>query len=346
MDTTKPSSTASSKPAARGCLDQKRTTSPRSGSTSTSTACPATRCGRSCLGLGAMGHRHRQLWLQLRRPGRVHQRARSRRRLQRQPLPRPEGQAVRSARRHASPASPRAQAYARIDLAPRRSIVLDINFANPTKDDFFSARIGCQLYQPVVGLDLAALHNKPDRRPASCGRELAARVVVQRPQAGDTSEKPKPPPQLVRRTKGRLTMKTRTLGQSLEVSAIGLGCMGLSPASRRPRPRARSIALIRAAVERGVTFFDTAEVYGPFDERGARRRGARADPRPGRDRHQVRLRALDAAQSTRDRQPARDDPRASRTRCGGCGPTRSTCSTSTASTRTSRSRTSPARSRS
>ncbi|HEU4331639.1 MAG TPA: aldo/keto reductase [Lapillicoccus sp.] len=59
-------------------------------------------------------------------------------------------------------------------------------------------------------------------------------------------------------------MKKRTLGQGLEVSALGLGCMGMSQ-SYGPLPdRAESVALIRDAVERGVTFFDTAEVYGPF----------------------------------------------------------------------------------
>jgi ABC-type transport system substrate-binding protein len=51
----------------------------------------------------------------------------------------------------------RAQAYARIDLALTRDTVPKINFANPVAQDFFSARIGCQLYQPVVGVDLAAL---------------------------------------------------------------------------------------------------------------------------------------------------------------------------------------------
>jgi aryl-alcohol dehydrogenase-like predicted oxidoreductase len=60
-------------------------------------------------------------------------------------------------------------------------------------------------------------------------------------------------------------MKNRTLGTSgLEVSAIGLGCMGLSHAYGQPVDRQSGIALIRAAVERGVTFFDTAEVYGPY----------------------------------------------------------------------------------
>jgi len=60
-------------------------------------------------------------------------------------------------------------------------------------------------------------------------------------------------------------MQKRTLGKSnLEVSALGLGCMGLSFAYGPPVDKQAGIALIRAAVERGVTFFDTAEVYGPF----------------------------------------------------------------------------------
>jgi aryl-alcohol dehydrogenase-like predicted oxidoreductase len=60
-------------------------------------------------------------------------------------------------------------------------------------------------------------------------------------------------------------MQTRKLGDSgLEVSAVGLGCMGMNY-HRGPAPdRKKMIALIRAAVERGVAFFDTAEVYGPF----------------------------------------------------------------------------------
>ena len=60
-------------------------------------------------------------------------------------------------------------------------------------------------------------------------------------------------------------MQTRKLGKSgLEVSAIGLGCMGMSFGYGPPKEREEMIALLRAAVERGVTFFDTAEVYGPF----------------------------------------------------------------------------------
>jgi len=60
-------------------------------------------------------------------------------------------------------------------------------------------------------------------------------------------------------------MKTRTLGRSgLEVSEIGLGCMGLSHGYGPATDRVAAIALIRTAVERGVTLFDTAEIYGPF----------------------------------------------------------------------------------
>jgi aryl-alcohol dehydrogenase-like predicted oxidoreductase len=60
-------------------------------------------------------------------------------------------------------------------------------------------------------------------------------------------------------------MQKRQLGRSgLEVSAIGLGCMGLSTAYGPATDRSAAIALIRAAVDRGVTFFDTAEVYGPY----------------------------------------------------------------------------------
>jgi aryl-alcohol dehydrogenase-like predicted oxidoreductase len=60
-------------------------------------------------------------------------------------------------------------------------------------------------------------------------------------------------------------MQKRKLGKSnLEVSAIGLGCMGMSFSYGPPKDKKEMIALLRTAVERGVTFFDTAEVYGPF----------------------------------------------------------------------------------
>jgi aryl-alcohol dehydrogenase-like predicted oxidoreductase len=60
-------------------------------------------------------------------------------------------------------------------------------------------------------------------------------------------------------------MQKRKLGNSnLEVSAIGLGCMGMSDSYGPPADKQEMISLLRTAVERGVTFFDTAEVYGPF----------------------------------------------------------------------------------
>jgi aryl-alcohol dehydrogenase-like predicted oxidoreductase len=60
-------------------------------------------------------------------------------------------------------------------------------------------------------------------------------------------------------------MQKRKLGKSnLEVSALGLGCMGMSFSYGPPKDKQEMIALLRAAVERGITFFDTAEVYGPY----------------------------------------------------------------------------------
>src|SRR3954464_9929178 len=60
-------------------------------------------------------------------------------------------------------------------------------------------------------------------------------------------------------------MQKRKLGNSnLEVSAIGFGCMGLNFGYGSALSKEKSVALIRAAAERGVTFFDTAEIYGPF----------------------------------------------------------------------------------
>src|SRR6202161_2630052 len=61
-------------------------------------------------------------------------------------------------------------------------------------------------------------------------------------------------------------MQKRKLGKSnLEVSAMGLGCMGMSFSYGPPKDKQEMVSLLRDALERGVTFFDTAEVYGPFN---------------------------------------------------------------------------------
>src|SRR5437868_11690956 len=65
--------------------------------------------------------------------------------------------------------------------------------------------------------------------------------------------------------RGSSRMQKRRLGKSnLEVSAIGLGCMGMSFSYGPPKDKQEMTSLLRVAVERDVTFFDTAEVYGPF----------------------------------------------------------------------------------
>src|SRR3954447_2575759 len=74
------------------------------------------------------------------------------------------------------------------------------------------------------------------------------------------------PSPLERRSPGRhIAMQTRTLGNNgLEVSMLGFGCMGISQSYGRPSSRTDGITIIRRAVDVGVTFFDTAEVYGPY----------------------------------------------------------------------------------
>ena len=86
-------------------------------------------------------------------------------------------------------------------------------------------------------------------------------------------------------------MDTRTLGSDLVVSAIGLGCMGMSQSyGPNPGDRDEMIGVLRGAVDRGVTFFDTAEVYGPFVNEELVGEALAPGPRPGRHRHQVRVR--------------------------------------------------------
>ena len=100
-------------------------------------------------------------------------------------------------------------------------------------------------------------------------------------------------------------MQQRKLGKSdLEVSALGLGCMGLSSVYGPATDHEQAIGLIRTAVERGVTFFDTAEIYGPFANELLVGEALAAVQRPGEDRHQVRLSHRFGRQADRSRQPA------------------------------------------
>ena len=84
-------------------------------------------------------------------------------------------------------------------------------------------------------------------------------------------------------------MHTRTLGQGLNVSAVGFGCMGMAQ-SYGPKPgnRPAMINLLGDAVELGATFFDTAESYGPFHNEN-RRRSSPPRAKSGRHRHQIWL---------------------------------------------------------
>ena len=129
------------------------------------------------------------------------------------------------------------------------------------------------------------------------------------------------------------TMKPRALGGGLEVSALGFGCMGMSQATAQPGRQAASMALMRAAVDLGVTFFDTAEVYGPFVNEELVGEALAAGPRPGRHRDQVRVRVRRPGPPDAGWTAARSTSgRLSTGRCGDSAPTASTCSTSTAST--------------
>ena len=97
-------------------------------------------------------------------------------------------------------------------------------------------------------------------------------------------------------------MQKRKLGKSnLEVSALGLGCMGMSFSYGPPKDKQEMTALLRAAVERGITFFDTAEVYGPFTNEELVGEALAPFRRQGGDRHQVRVRSRVAAIIGRER---------------------------------------------
>ena len=104
-------------------------------------------------------------------------------------------------------------------------------------------------------------------------------------------------------------MQTRTLGKSgLQVSALGFGCMGLSFGYGPATDRKAGIAIIRAAVDAGVTFFDTAEAYGPFTNEELVGEALQPVPRSGGDRDQVRLQVRER-QAGRPRQPSVAHPR-------------------------------------
>ena len=117
-------------------------------------------------------------------------------------------------------------------------------------------------------------------------------------------------------------MDTRTLGTDLVVSAIGLGCMGMSQSyGPNPGDRDEMIAVLRGAVDRGVTFFDTAEVYGPFVNEELVGEALA----PVRDQVVIATKfgfALRRRQERRPEQPARAHPsRRPTRRCGGSGST-------------------------
>ena len=141
---------------------------------------------------------------------------------------------------------------------------------------------------------------------------------------------------------GELNAKTSVGKKRLEVSALGFGCMGLSFGYGPAATREDGLAVIRAAVEGGVTFFDTAEVYGPFTNEDLVGEALAAV------RDQVVIATKFGFRSKRQaggpRQPARAHPRG-RGGIAEAAPDRlgSISSTSTVSIRRSRSKMSPAR---
>ena len=84
-------------------------------------------------------------------------------------------------------------------------------------------------------------------------------------------------------------MQKRKLG-NLEVSAIGFGCMSISANYGPAAGRNQGVEVIRAAHEKGVTFFDTAEVYGPYTNEELVGEALAPIPRQGRHRHEIWLR--------------------------------------------------------
>jgi len=141
------------------------------------------------------------------------------------------------------------------------------------------------------------------------------------------------------------TTKKRTLGRGLEVSPIGLGCMSMTGGYSGRPDRREMISLIRAAVDRGVTFFDTAEIYGPHANEELV--GEALAPHRGEVVIATKFGwDIDPVQPSRpERSTAarRSSPGPSRDPCGGSASRPSISTTSTASTPACRSRTSPGR---
>jgi aryl-alcohol dehydrogenase-like predicted oxidoreductase len=139
-------------------------------------------------------------------------------------------------------------------------------------------------------------------------------------------------------------MQIRTLGTSgLKVSAPGLGCMGLSANYGEPVDEAAGIALIRAAVDLGVTFFDTAEAYGPFTNELLVGKALA----PVREQVVIATKFAFDYDEAGNRQGLNSSPahirQALEGRSVGSRPSGSMCSISTASTPTCPSKTSPQR---
>ena len=137
-------------------------------------------------------------------------------------------------------------------------------------------------------------------------------------------------------------MKTRKLGK-LEVSELGAGCMSISANYGPPADQAQGIEVIRTAHEKGVTFFDTAEVYGPYTNEELVGEALA----PIRDKVVIATKfGFDIESRRRAQQPARAHQEGGRgARSSASGPTASISTTSTASIRRCRSKTWPARSR-
>jgi aryl-alcohol dehydrogenase-like predicted oxidoreductase len=105
----------------------------------------------------------------------------------------------------------------------------------------------------------------PSTTPSTSPTATSTTATANGSSAASSTLRPEPPRSSSYPAEQGDPMQKRSLGNSnLEVSAIGLGCMGISSGLGPAADRQQGIAVIRAAVERGVTFFDTAEVYGPF----------------------------------------------------------------------------------